>query len=37
MYNLVKKIKRFNNKEKVVRGRKKVIVIREKRRCEEEE
>jgi len=31
MYNLVKEIKRFNNKEKVARGRKKVIITREKK------
>jgi len=34
---LVRKIKRFNNEKKVVGKRKKVIAVREKRRCEEKE
>jgi len=34
---LVRKIKRFNNEEKAVRGRKKVITTREKRRRNKEE
>ena len=37
MYNLIRKIKRFNNEEEVTRGREKVITAREKRKRKEEE
>ena len=37
MYNLAKEIKRFNSKEEVAGGRKKVIAAREKRRYEKKE
>jgi len=33
---LVREIKRFNSEKEVVRGRKKVVIVREKRRREKE-